>query len=154
MPEVTLERARLRALDTPTREALLALPLGDDSFMRAALLEPPGRAMCWLARDDDQPIGWSLLRWYSPDIRGVSVAYLNVFVAQAWRRSDLGRALLRMSLDHAAEQGMRAVVHGTTAAQFDFYRASGVPERDILRAPFPRTYWEHYRFVKRMGLLG
>ncbi len=120
-----VERRRLRELTNGTA----------DSHMLSVLREGPSHVRCFLARHGDEIIGWSLARWYKPFSERPRNAHISVFVAPAWRRRGLGRALTEAAVSFAARQGLVPWVSAVQHDQLDFYRACAGAAQ-ICRVPF------------------
>lgn len=83
-------------------------------------------AQAWVGARD---AGGALIGTARAVADGGKFAYLfDVMVAPAWRGRGLGKALVRMLLDHPAVRGARLVGLGTRDAQA-FYRGLGFAER-------------------------
>lgn len=136
---------------TATERAQLAqLTVDNRSHMARVLQEAPLRSMCWLATEADSVAGWSLVRWYSPQVKSITMGYLSVFVDPLWRRRGLGRELVRCGVVFAEEKSMYICAYGFKKQQQEFYLSCGLREEQISRQSFPLSYWENYRFVRRL----
>lgn len=134
---ILIESVALRALRYPQRLRLQELTSGEpDSHMLAVLRERPEHAQCFLARHEEEIVGWSVARWFKPPAERPRNAHLSVFVAPEWRRRGLGRALTAAVVDFAVGRGLVPWVSAARADQLVFYRSCEGTR--ICRVPFPR----------------
>ena len=134
--EVRIEEKPLSALTTSERQRLRMLTDGTpDSHMLAVLHEHPKQALCFLARTDNEILGWSLARWFKPFSERPVNAHISVFVAPEWRRYGLGRALIEEAVQLAGAHGLAAWVYAATSDQRDFYRRCP-SVKHIIKIPF------------------
>jgi len=136
--EIRIICKALRALSIPERRRVENLTLASDSFMLAVLQDNSETAMCWLAEQDEQILGWSLIRWFPRDVFGRTGSYVSVFVDIAHRGHGLGKLLVRKAISYAQEHEMRPWFYGASQEQIDFYNACQVPPLHITVNPFFR----------------
>lgn len=139
----------IRALTGAEGRCLTDLTVSRDSHVAAVLPDNPGTACCWLGGLADNIAGWSLLRWFRPEIQAFLNAYISVFVSPEHRGKGIGRLLVHAALDHDEEQEMTPIFFTSTAQQTAFYRSWGILSEFMTSHPFPRRYWDHARFIKR-----
>ncbi|MCG8333918.1 MAG: GNAT family N-acetyltransferase [Proteobacteria bacterium] len=117
--------------------------------MLAVLEDNPNHARCWLATERDI-IGWSLIRWFEPRLKRGFDAYINVHVDSDFRKQGLGKRLITAAMAYAEENRLSYCVYGINREQQSLYRSVKIAGDRIVTFDFPRTYWEHYRFSKRL----
>ncbi|ETR74011.1 MAG: hypothetical protein OMM_06595 [Candidatus Magnetoglobus multicellularis str. Araruama] len=146
----------LQSLSKDEKEALQHLTISEDSYMAFVLNQNPSKAKCWIIgiendqADNQNIVAWSLLRWYTPDIRSVNCAYISLFVHPKFRKQGLGKRLISKTMAYAENNQLTVIVYGHTAKQHAFYKACGVNPLHITHHAFPKTYWDHYKFVKNL----
>ena len=134
--EVRIEEKPLSGLTPSERNRLRILTDGTgDSHMLAVLREHPKQALCFLARSDNEILGWSLVRWFKPFSERPRNAHLSVFVSPEWRRCGLGRALIANAVQFAVAHGLVAWVYAGRRDQREFYRRCP-PVEHISDTPF------------------
>lgn len=143
---------RLQTLTPEEKTRLRELTLATDSYMATVLADNPVESCCWLAIENNKIWGWSLVRWFTPDVRSYTFAYVSVLVSAARWRRGIGRALLAQAFNYAGEQQLTPCVFAITAGQRDFFKACQVAASVTVQCPFPRTYWQNYRFARKMLL--
>jgi len=154
-PIVSIYEKRLHDLTKTEREILTNLTISEDSHMAYVLKENPSKTMSWIAQIKDKNtklktiIAWSLMRWYSPDIRSVNCSYISLFVNPLFRRQGIGKQLIQRTIEYSQKNQYTPIVYGKTKLQFSFYKACGIDPAQITQKAFPKQYWEHYRFVKQ-----
>lgn len=138
---------QLRSLSLAQRRALRPLTLPPDSYMQAMLEQPPTTAMCWQALQGATIHGWCLVCWFTPAVRSYLLAYINVFVAAAARRQNIGFRLIQHALLYCQQNAMIPQVYATSAAQHRFYESCQIMPAMISATPLPGTFWANHRFV-------
>lgn len=116
---------------------------GKQSHLLAVLRERPAHAQCFLARggradgvDEEQILGWSLVRWFAPFVDAPRNAHVSVFVDPTWRRLGLGRELLGQAVEFAVAHRLRPWVYAGRPEQSAFFRACDY-QAGIVGTPFP-----------------
>lgn len=142
----------LRELTVEEKKQLQELTLSVSSYMTTVLADAPGEARCWLAVENGEICGWSLIRWFAPDVRSYRFGYASVLVSAGQRRKGIGRDLIEQALVYASEQKMTPCVFAVNAEQRAFFKACQLAPQFISRQLFPRTYWQNYRFAREMML--
>jgi len=142
----------LRELTAEEKKQLQGLTLSANSYMTTVLADAPAEARCWLAVEDGEICGWSLIRWFAPDVRSYRLGYVSVLVAAAQRRKGIGRDLIVQALVYASEQKMTPCVFAVNAEQKAFFKACQLAPHFMTNQLFPRTYWQNYRFAREMML--
>lgn len=136
--EIRIVRKTVRALSITERRQLEHLTLPSGSFMRTVLHDNPEPALCWLAESKGHILGWSLIRWFPPDIFGRTGSYISVFVDNIYRGHGVGKLLVEEAVGYARERRMRPKFYGASQEQVGFYRSCHVPPPHIISQPFYR----------------
>ncbi len=139
----------IRSILPEEQEQLAKLVNDTNSYMAGVLKSRPEKTTCWLAVEEDLILGWSLLRWFAPDVRSYTFAYISVFVDKTQRKQGVGRELVAQAVAHAQEQKMTPRFYAVTAEQRAFFHACGIPSFYVTPHGFPNTYWENFRYVKQ-----
>ncbi len=136
MVSIVLESKPLKALVQSERKQLRQLTDGTrDSHMLAVLRENPKHACCFLARQGEDIVAWSLARWFKPLSERPRNAHLSVFVSPQWRRRGLGRCLIGIAVGFVKQNGMVPWVFAGQSDQLEFYRECQAVTH-ISRTPF------------------
>jgi GNAT superfamily N-acetyltransferase len=132
--------------------SLVELPLVPDDeawrARRATYLEwfDEGRALLFVARAQDTPVGYALVVWHegADDTFPLAPRYAELYtlsVAEEVRRAGVGGRLLDAVDDALADEGDPALVIAVMAGNADalrFYARRGVVPGEVLLYRFPR----------------
>ncbi|KPA16535.1 GCN5-related N-acetyltransferase [Candidatus Magnetomorum sp. HK-1] len=154
--KINIYEKRLNSLTDQERATVKQLTLSENSYMSFVLKENVSKAMCWLAISNNEKSqtciqnipGWSLLRWFTPDIRSENYAYISIFVQACFRKQGIGKRLIGETIAYANNNNLIPVFYGESKMQKKFYNTCNISLSQITSHAFPRIYWEHYKFVK------
>jgi GNAT superfamily N-acetyltransferase len=111
--QIELQTKRLRQLTEEGHHDLPCFTIGRDSCMAAVVEDNPPTAQCRFGRVKRRMVGWSLLRWFEPQVRAAHNAYLSVYVGASDRGNGIGRQLVRAAMAHSQSHNLQPCSCGT-----------------------------------------